>query len=84
LIEEMLAAEEAALLAAYRFEPWGDLRSDVGLAQIAQLLWNTNTKKGNHKKVTDFLPFYRKPVREDPNVESKIRSIFGKIAGKKE
>ena len=83
LSETMTAAEEASWICLYRKEPWGDDRRDMGDAQIAQILYNTNVKKEDRKKLTDFLPFYRKPVKKDPDVNTSIRNIFGKLANRK-
>lgn len=72
-------------MAYYRDDPFGDHRTDVMLAQIAQILWNANVgKKDKAKKLVDFLPFYRKPpAPEDPNVTSSVRSAFSRMIGKK-
>ncbi len=81
----MLAAQEVSYMAYYRDDPFGDHRTDVMLAQIAQILWNANCgKKEKAKKLTDFLPFYHKPpAPEDPNVTGSVRSVFAKLMGKK-
>ena len=84
LSENMTAAEEAMWIALYRNEPWGDERRDMGDAQIAQILYNSQVKKEDRKKLTDFLPFYRKPAKpKDENVNQSIRNIFGKLANRK-
>lgn len=85
LSQTMLAAEETAYMAYYRDDPFGDHRADVMLAQIAQILWNSNvSKKDKARKITDFLPFYRKPpAPEDPNITTSIKSVFSKLMGKK-
>ena len=84
LSETMLAAEEAAYMAYYRDDPWGDHRADIRAAQIAQLLYNTNAPKGKTKKITEFLLFWKKPpAPEDPDIAHSVRSVFGKIIGKK-
>ena len=80
----MMAAEETLLMAAYRDDPWGSHRQDVMLAQIAQILWNVNVnKKEKARKLVDFLPFYRKPVKEDPEIATSVKTLFGKIMSKK-
>ena len=80
----MLAAEEAVLLAAYRLEPWGDLRLELALAQIAQLLHNINAPKGKARKLQDFLLFWKKPpAPEDPDISKTVRSTFAKLMSKK-
>ena len=84
LSQRLTAAEEASWIAFYRAKPFASERVDVGLAQIAQLLWNTNAKKENTRKLTDFLPWYRKPVKKDPNVNQTVRSMFGKLTKRKD
>jgi hypothetical protein len=81
----MMAAEEALMMAYYREDPWGDHRADIRSAQISQILWNANcSKKEKAKKLVDFLPFYRKKPKEDPDVGTSIKSAFSKlIMGKK-
>jgi len=84
LSENMTAAEEAMWICVYRTDPWGDERADMRSAQISQILYNTNVKKEDRKKLTDFLPFYRKPAKpKDENVNQSIRNIFGKLANRK-
>ena len=79
---DMTAAEETLLMAYYRDDPWGDHRADIRAGQVAQILWNSNAKKS--KKLTDFLPFYRKPTpKEDPNIDTSILSAFSQLMGKK-
>ena len=80
MMDRMTAAEETSWLAYYAEEPFGAYRSDVMMAQIAQLLHNVNVKKDKQKKLTDFLPFYKKQIKEDPDVSTKVRDIFGKVA----
>lgn len=80
LADQMLAAEEAAYLALFRTEPWGEHRTEIMLAQIAQILWNQNAKKDHRRKLTDFLPFYRKRIDEpEADVESKVKGAFMSI-----
>lgn len=84
LAESMLAAEEAAYMALYRDDPWGPHRMDLGFAQVCQILWNQNVKKDHRRKLTDFLPFYRRPktTEEDPEIGSKLKSAFSRMLGK--
>ena len=85
LSQTMLAAEEAAFMAFYREDPWGDHRADIRSAQIAQIVYNSNCgKKEKAKKLVDFLPFYKKPAAPaDPNIGQSVLSAFGKLMGKK-
>ena len=59
LSECLSAAEEAHWIALYRLDPWGEQRDDMRSALIAQLIHNTNSKKG--KKLKDFMLFTEKP-----------------------
>ena len=80
---QMTAAEETAFMAYFREEPFGDHRSDIMLAQIAQILWNANTsKRDSAKKLTDFLPFYKKRATVDDDVSDKIKERFSMLTGK--
>ena len=80
----MSALEEVHWIALYRTESFAPERVDVGLAQIAQILYNTNVKKENAKKITDFLPFYRKKPTKDPDINTSVRNLFGKFTNRKE
>ena len=80
LSERLTAAEEAHWIAKYRDEPFGDERVDIGLAQLAQILWNSNVKKEKTRKLFSFLPFYRKKVQPtDSDVSETILSTFSNI-----
>ena len=79
----MLAAEETMLLAYYKEDPWGDHRMDMGLGQIAQILFNQNVKQQDRKKLTDFMPFFRKKATVDENVDQKLKDRFSLLMGKK-
>ena len=59
------------------------IRADIRTAQISQILFNQQVKKQDRKKLTDFLPFYRKKATVDENVDSKLLTAFGMIKGKK-
>ena len=84
LSQRMTSAEETHWIAFYRAQPFAPERVDIGLAQIAQILWNTNVKKENVRKMTDFLPWHRKPVKVDPDINTTVRSMFGKLVNRKE
>lgn len=79
LSNRMTAAEESAWVAYYRTNPFGDERADMRSAQISQLLFNTNAKKQDRKKLTDFMPFHRKQIKEQPDVSNNIRQFFSKF-----
>ena len=85
LSQTMLAAEEAAFMAFYREDPWGDQRADLRSAQIVKMLYDVNRGKGGkERKLTDFLMFWKKPpAPEDPNIRNSVLSSFGKLMGKK-
>jgi hypothetical protein len=52
------SAAEVAILQRYHAKsPIGAERQDTMLAQIAQLIYNSNAKKGSQKKLRDFLLF---------------------------
>lgn len=55
LSERLTASEEAHWIALYRQDPWGEQRGDMRSALIAQLIYNTNSKKP--KKMQDFMLF---------------------------
>ena len=65
-------------------QPFGDERADLRSAQIAQILYNTNVKKENARKITDFLPFRRKRVTKDERIDQSVKSFFGKFTKRKE
>lgn len=83
LSQRLTASEEAHWIALYRLEPFGDERADLRSAQVAQILWNANTKKEKARPITDFMPFYRKRVKPDPNVNQSVRSVFSKLMQRK-
>jgi len=79
----MTAAEETLMMAYYRIDPWGDHRADIRSAQIVKMLYDVNRgKKGKERKLTDFLMFWKKPTKVDPNVATSIRDHFGKLVSK--
>jgi hypothetical protein len=79
----MTAAEEISWIAYSKSQPFGDDRADLRSAQIAQILWNVNvSKKGSARKITDFLPFHRKP--KDPDINKSVRAFFKKPTKPKE
>ena len=61
LSERLTAAEEAHWISLYRSDPWGEQRSDMRNALIAQLIHNTNAPRGKGKKLEDFMMFSGKP-----------------------
>jgi len=82
LSRRMTAAEENHWMAFYKDTPFPDKRMDVGLAQIAQILFNQNVKKPDRKSLSDFIPFYRKPIKKDKNVDANLLSAFSKFKEK--
>lgn len=81
LAHDMMAAEEAVLMASYKLEPWGDVRIEIALAQIAQILWNVNSKQENRRKLVDFLPWHRKKPK-DEEVDGKLEALKMMFKGK--
>ena len=79
LSNRMTAAEEVHWIAFYQASPFPIERAEIGLAQIAQLIWNTNVKKDNTRKLVDFLPWYRKQKKPAEDVSTSILSAFGNI-----
>ena len=81
LMREMSALEETYWQAYYQeVGPFGDHRADLRNAQLLQLIYSVNAgKKGERKKLTDWLPFYRKKAEEDPDVSTKLRDRFSQI-----
>ena len=78
----MTAAEETMWLALYTDSPWGDERADLRSAQIAQILYNTNAKKGSGKELSAFMLFHRKTKKAQEDVTYKVREWFGKVKDK--
>jgi hypothetical protein len=74
----MTAAEETMWIAYYRAAPFGDDRADLRSAQIAQILWNSNAKKGDAREITDFLPFHKKTARKGDSNKT-LRSNFDQL-----
>lgn len=80
MMQQMSALEEAYWMAYEKDDPFGDYRQDVRNAQVLHMLYSINAgKKSEKKKITDFMPFFRKRVQPDENVTSKVRSLFGNI-----
>ena len=69
-------------MAYHREQPIGPTRNDAALAQVSQLLFNTQVKKQDRKPLTDFMLFYRKPSKVQENVTDNVRSFFGKLVKK--
>jgi len=81
--QQMTAAEETAFMAFYRDDPFGDHRADIRSAQISQILWNANSgKRENARKLTDFLPFYKKRGKVDEDVSDKLKTRFSMLMEK--
>ena len=80
----MTAAEETYWAALHAEEPFGYTRIDSSLAQIAQLLFHINAKtpapsksyKPQKRSLTDFMLFYRRPAKQQDNVEDQLLSAF--------
>ena len=70
-------------MAHYRDDPWGESRADIRSAQVSQILFNKEVKPQDRKKLTDFMPFYRKKATVDENVDTSLLQRFGMIKGKK-
>ena len=80
LMGRMSALEETYWVARYRDNPFGDHRADVRNAQVLQMLYSVNAgKKSERKKLSDFMPFFRKRVKPDEQVTDSVRSVFGNI-----
>jgi len=79
LMQRMSALEETHWMSLYQADPWGEHRADIRSAQICQILYNSNVKKGKAKKLEDFLPFYRKKVKEDENIVQSVRNVFANV-----
>lgn len=82
LSRTMTAAEETHWIALYKQEPFGYDRTDLGFAQVCSIIWNSKVKREDARPLTDFLPFYRKRVKKDPDIDQSIRDVFSKIKGK--
>jgi hypothetical protein len=84
MTHSMTAAEEVHWLALHQEAPIGYDRIDAGLAQIALILAAINDKTPKPSKtfnpvkrtLTDFMLFYRKPVKAQEDVEGGVRSFF--------
>lgn len=80
LMQRMSALEESYWVAYYQDDPFGDHRGDIRSAQICQMLYAINAgKRSERKKLSDFLPFYRKKAKVDENITDSVRSVFGEI-----
>ena len=73
---DMSALEETYWMAYSQEEPFQATRTDAHLAQIAQLLFNTQVKKQDRRSLTDFMLFYRKKVKAQDDVDGGVRSFF--------
>jgi hypothetical protein len=80
MMSQMSALEEAYWMAYEKEDPFGDYRADVRNAQVLHMLYSINAgKKSEKKKITDFMPFFRKRVQKDEHVTTKVRSLFNNI-----
>ena len=71
-------------IAHYRASPFGDDRADLRSAQITKMIYDVNVgKKGSARKITDFLPFHRKP-KQDPDINQTVRSAFANLIKRKD
>lgn len=85
LAQVMTAAEETAFMAFYRDDPFGDHRADIRSAQIVKMLWDVHSSKRDTKrKLTDFLPFYKKRGKVDEDVSDKLKERFSMLMGDKD
>ena len=77
--QSMTAYEETLWMGLYKSDPWGYMRTDAGLGQISQLLFNTQAKKQDRRPLTDFMLYFRKPIKAQPDVDQNIRGFFSKF-----
>lgn len=76
----MSALEETYWHARYAEKPFTNERLEYVMAHVAQLIHNSNVaKKHQAKPLLAFLPFYKKRVQVDDNVEQDIQFMFGKL-----
>ena len=86
MMQRMSALEETYWMQYHQMSPIGEQRADIRSAQLAHLIYNVNASKKSQKKtLIDFLPFYRKHVKEpDPEqLDRSVRSFFSQIAQQK-
>ena len=77
-VGEMSAAELDMWMIRAATQPFLTQRIEVGLAQIAMLLHNTNCKKGQHKELSHFMLFDKKAAAEKP-LDDQILKAFGML-----
>jgi len=77
-VGKMSAAEMDMWMIRAGTQPFTARRIEVGLAQIALLLHNSNCKKGAAKNLADFLLF-DKHVAEQESIDQQIMKAFEKI-----
>ena len=77
-VGQMSAAEMDMWMVRASTHPFMGRRLEIGLAQIAQLLHNSNCKKGQAKKLSDFLLFDKHAAEQAP-VDDQILNVFGKM-----
>jgi hypothetical protein len=76
--DRMTALEETYWYARCKDKPFTDSRIEIALAQIAQLIHNSNvSKKQQTKPLLAFLPFYKKQIEVQDDVTQDVRSFFG-------
>lgn len=76
-VGELSAAELDMWMIRAATEPFTARRIEVGLAQIAMLLYNVNCKKDKSKPLQDFLLF--DPKIKDAPVDDQVLAVFGKM-----
>ena len=84
LSERLTAGEEALWIAFYQQEPFGPQRGDMRAALIAQMQYNTHSKKP--KKLTDFLLFGEKrrgpPATSSQEIRENCERFVAQQKGK--
>lgn len=81
LSRRMLAYEEVMFMGLMAERAWGEEAADLRNAQLMTLLHNKDIPSkhsSKRRKVTDFLPFYRKKVTVQDDVADRIRAMFPK------
>lgn len=80
-VGEMSAAEFDMWMIRAGTQPFLAKRLEVGLAQIAQLLHNSNCKKGQAKNLSEFLLFDKQAAAQAP-VDDQVMNVFGGLIKK--
>jgi len=78
LTARMSALEETYWAAYFKDDPWGDHRADIRNGQLMELIYKLALgKKAKKRQFTEWLPFYRKRIKEDdPEAITKVRALF--------